>query len=52
MNKKLIEDFFIGAFHLIISPVYVPLALCWEYRNEIADFYIQCFRAITFRGIK
>lgn len=51
MNKELIQDFFIGVFHLIISPVYVPLGLCWEHRGEIVDFYIQCFRAITFKEI-
>ena len=51
MNKELIQDFFIGVFHHIISPVYVPLGLCWEHRGEIVDFYIQCFRAITFKEI-
>ena len=52
MNKLKIKYFFIGVFHLVISPVYVPLALCWEHRDEIVDFYMQCFRAVTFRGIK
>jgi len=51
MNKKLIKYFFKGAFFLVISPVYVPLGLCWEHRGEIVDFYIQCFRAITFKEI-
>jgi len=51
MNRELVKDFFLGAFFLIISPVYVPLGLCWHYRNEIVDFYIQCFRALTFQEI-
>ena len=51
MNKELIKHFFIGAFCLIVSPVYVPLAVCWEHRGEIKDFYIQCFRALTFQEI-
>ena len=51
MNKELIKDFFLGAFFLIISPVYVPLGALWGYRGEIVDFYIQCFRALTFQEI-
>ena len=50
-HKELIKDFFIGAFFLIVSPVYVPLGICWEHRGEIKDFYIQCFRALTFQEI-
>jgi len=51
MNKKLIKYFFKGAFFLVISPIYVPLGLCWEHRGEIVEFYIKCFRAITFKEI-
>jgi len=51
MNKKLVKEFFIGLFLLILSPVYVPLGLIWEHRYEVLDFYIDCLRAITFRGV-
>jgi len=50
MNKELIKDFFMGAFFLIVSPVYVPLGALWIARHEIIGFYIDCFRALTFRG--
>mgnify|MGYP003680210667 FL=1 len=50
MNKEQIKEFFIGLSLLILSPVYVPLGLLWGARYEVLDFYIDCFRAITFRG--
>ena len=52
MNKLKIKYFFIGVFHLVISPVYVPLAILWEERDDIKDYYSQCFKAVTFREIK
>ena len=51
MNRKKIKMFFFGLLHLIISPVYIPAMILWEERNEIKDFYAQCFRAITFRDM-
>ena len=50
MNRKKIKMFFLGLLHLIISPVYIPAMILWEERDEIKDYYAQCFRAITFRG--
>tara|TARA_R110002074_G_C12120452_1_gene627067 strand:+ start:42 stop:209 length:168 start_codon:yes stop_codon:yes gene_type:complete len=50
MNKEQIKEFFIGLSLLILSPVYVPLGLLWHHRYEVLDFYIDCFRALTFRG--
>jgi len=50
MNRKKIKMFFLGLLHLIISPVYIPAMILWEERNDIKDYYAQCFRAITFRG--
>lgn len=52
MDKLKIKMFFVGLLHLVISPVYVPLVILWEERDEIKDFYAQCFRAITFRNLK
>jgi|GEM_PF-1780858 len=48
-NKELIKEFFLGLFLFILSPIYVPLGALWGYRYEIIDFYIDCFRALTFR---
>tara|TARA_R110002126_G_scaffold204216_1_gene351625 strand:+ start:281 stop:448 length:168 start_codon:yes stop_codon:yes gene_type:complete len=50
MNKEQIKEFFIGLSLLILSPVYVPLGALWIARHEIIGFYIDCFRALTFRG--
>ncbi len=50
MNKELVKEFFTGLFFLIVSPVYVPLGALWMARHEIIGFYIDCFRALTFRG--
>jgi len=49
MNKSKIKMFFLGLLHLIISPVYIPAMILWEERNDIKDYYSQCFRAITFK---
>ena len=51
MNRKKIKMFFLGLLHLIISPVYVPAMILWEERDEIKGFYIDLFKAITFRDI-
>ena len=48
MNKSKIKYFFIGLFYLVISPVYIPAMILWEERDDIKDYYAQCFRAITF----
>jgi len=51
MNRKKIKMFFVGLLHLIISPVYVPLVILWEERDDIKDYYAQCFKAITFKSL-
>ena len=51
MNKKL-KYFGLGVLNLIVSPVYIPALILWQERDEIKDFYLQCFKAITFRGLK
>tara|TARA_B110000858_G_scaffold157989_1_gene180970 strand:- start:6 stop:188 length:183 start_codon:yes stop_codon:yes gene_type:complete len=50
-HKELVKEFFTGLFFLIASPVYVPLGILWMARYEVLDFYIDCFRALTFRGL-
>ena len=52
MNKSKIKMFFIGLLHLIISPIYIPVMVLWEARDDIKDYYSQCFNAVTFRGTK
>ena len=51
MGKK-IKDFGLGVIYLIISPIYVPVMILWEEREQIKKFYSQCFQAITFKDIK
>jgi len=51
MNRKKIKMFFVGLLHLIISPVYIPAMILWEERDAIADYYDQCFKAITFKSL-
>tara|TARA_R110000803_G_C11733335_1_gene289960 strand:- start:17 stop:202 length:186 start_codon:yes stop_codon:yes gene_type:complete len=31
----------------IISPIYVPLVVCWENRQDIKDFYKECWQVAT-----
>ena len=50
--KKKLKYFGLGILHLIISPVYVPALILWQERDEIKDFYLQCFKAITFKDIQ
>lgn len=50
MNKKL-KHFCLGVMFLIIGPVYVPALILWQERDEIIDFYLQCFKAITFKDL-
>jgi hypothetical protein len=50
-NKELVKEFFIGFFLLILSPIYVTLGVFWLARYEIIDFYKDCFKALTFRGL-
>lgn len=49
--KKKLKYFCLGVMYLIISPVYVPALILWQERDEIKDFYLQCFKAITFKDI-
>jgi len=51
MNKKL-KYFGLGVMYFIISPVYIPALILWQERGEIKDFYLECFKAITFRELK
>ncbi len=32
----------LGTF--LISPVYVPAVVCWEYRSDIIGFYTDCWK--------
>ena len=45
INKKL-RNFCLGWIYLVISPIYIPVKLCWEEKKEIKDFYIECYNAI------
>jgi len=40
-NNKL-RLYALGTF--LISPVYVPVVICWEYRGDIIDFYTDCWK--------
>jgi len=51
MGKK-IKYFGLGVLYLIISPIYFPVLILWEEREQIKDFYSQCFKAITFKDVK
>ena len=51
MNKK-IKYFGIGLLNLIVSPVYIPALILWKERDDIKEFYLLCFKAITFREVK
>jgi len=52
MKKSKIKMFFLGLLHLIISPVYIPALILWEERDQIIDYYSQCFKAVTFREFR
>jgi len=30
-------------FYFLISPVYVPVVICWDNRKDIKDFYKDCW---------
>jgi len=51
MGKK-IKYFGLGVLYLIISPIYFPVMILWEEREQIKKFYSHCFKAITFKDIK
>ena len=31
----------------LISPIYVPIAVCWEDRKNIIEFYEDCWKLAT-----
>lgn len=31
----------------LVSPIYVPIVVCWEYRKDIIDFYEDCWKIAT-----
>ncbi len=31
----------------LISPIYVPIVVCWEYRKDIKYFYKECWQVAT-----
>jgi len=55
LNKdkgKKIKRFFLGLGTLVISPIYIPVLICWEERDEIVGCYKHIWQAITFQDIK
>jgi len=36
----------VGIILFIISPIYIPLMMCIEYKQDIKDFYHQCYLAV------
>lgn len=55
MNKdksKKIKRFFLGLGYLVISPIYIPVLICWEERNQIIGCYQDLWKAVTFQDIK
>ena len=49
--KKKLKYFCLGVMFLIIGPVYAPALILWQEKWQIKDFYLQCFKAITFKDI-
>ena len=31
----------------LVSPIYVPIVVCWENRKDIIDFYKDCWKIAT-----
>jgi hypothetical protein len=48
---KKLKMFCLGLMLFIISPIYVPVLIMWQERNQIAGFYVQCYKAITLKNI-
>lgn len=42
-NKLRLQAF----FSFLISPIYVPLVVCWENRRDIVGFYVECWQIAT-----
>ena len=40
-NNKLRLQAFVS---FLISPIYVPVVICWENRKDIAAFYKECWQ--------
>jgi hypothetical protein len=52
INKKKVKFFCLAIALLIVSPIYIPVRICWEERDEIVGCYRQIWQAITFQDIK
>jgi len=52
LNNKKIKFFCLAIALLIVSPIYIPVRICWEERDEIVGCYRQIWQAITFQDIK
>ena len=49
--KKKLKYFGLGVMYLIIGPVYAPALILWQERDKIKEYYLQCFKAITFKDL-
>ena len=49
--KKKLKHFCLGVLYLIIGPVYAPALILWQERDKIKEYYLQCFKAITFKDL-
>jgi hypothetical protein len=47
-----VKYFFMGIGYLLISPIYIPVIICWEEREEVIGCYKQIWQAITFQDVK
>ena len=46
-----VKYFFMGIGYLLISPIYIPVRICWEERKEVKGCYKQIWQAITFQDL-
>jgi hypothetical protein len=51
INRTKIKFFFLAIALLIVSPIYVPVRICWEERGEIVGCYRQIWQALTFQEL-
>jgi hypothetical protein len=52
INKKKVKFFCLAIALLIVSPIYFPVRICWEERDEIVGCYQDLWKVITFQDIK
>lgn len=50
INEK-VYYFILGLSLLIVSPIYIPVRICWEERKEIKGCYKQIWQALTFQDL-